>query len=96
MALDKDTGKVIWKSKAALGHYSTPVMGETIDGKYAVMVSRVRISSQGSRKPYGFSLVDIENGETLWDAELPARNFLYNTSWNKEYALWIHMKKFMF
>ena len=55
---------MIWKSKAALGHYSTPVMGETIDGKYAVMVSG-RISSQGSEKPYGYSLVDIENGQNL-------------------------------
>ena len=93
VALDKDTGKVIWKSKAALGHYSTPVMGETIDGKYAVMVSRVGSVHKVPEKPYGFSLVDIENGQTLWDAELPARNFLYNTTWNKEYALWIHDEK---
>jgi outer membrane protein assembly factor BamB len=38
-------------------------------------------------------LVNIENGQTLWDAELPARNFLYNTTWNKEYSLWIHDEK---
>ena len=93
VALHKDTGKVLWKSKAALGHYSTPVMGKTIDEKNAIMVSRVGSVHKVPEKPYGYSLVNIENGQTLWDAELPARNFLYNTTWNKEYSLWIHDEK---
>ena len=75
VALHKDTGKVLWKSKAALGHYSTPVMGKTKNEKNAIMVSSIGSAHKVPEKPYGYSLVDIENGFTLWDSELPARNF---------------------
>ena len=93
VALDKDTGEVLWKSKAAVGHYSTPIMGKTKDGKYGVMVARIGSAHQVPEKPYGYSLVNIENGETIWEAELPARDFFYNSTWNEKYTVWIYEGK---
>lgn len=93
VGLDKDSGKVLWKSKAAVGHYSTPIMGKTKDGTYGVMVARIGSAHQVPEKPYGYSLVNIENGKTIWDAELPARDFFYNSTWNETYTVWIYEGK---
>lgn len=93
VALDKDTGKVLWKSKAAIGHYSTPIMGKTKDGKHGIMVARIGSAHQVPEKPYGYSLVDMDAGETIWDAELPARDFFYNSTWTETYTVWIYEGK---
>ena len=90
VGLDKDTGEVLWKSNAAIGHYSTPIMGKTKNKKYGVMVARIGSAHQVPEKPYGYSLVDIENGFTIWDSELPAKDFFYNSTWNEDQTVWIY------
>ncbi|MDA9139501.1 PQQ-binding-like beta-propeller repeat protein [Flavobacteriaceae bacterium] len=93
VGLDKDTGEVLWKSNAAVSHYSTPIMGKTKDGNYGVMVARIGSAHQVPEKPYGYSLVNIENGFTIWDSELPAKDFFYNSTWNEDYTVWIYEGK---
>ena len=93
VGLDKDTGEVLWKSNAAVGHYSTPIMGKTKDGNYGVMVARIGSAHQVPEKPYGYSLVNIENGFTIWDSELPAKDFFYNSTWNEDHTVWIYEGK---
>ena len=93
VGLDKDTGEVLWKSNAAVSHYSTPIMGKTKDGNYGVMVARIGSAHQVPEKPYGYSLVNIENGFTIWDSELPAKDFFYNSTWDEDYTVWIYEGK---
>lgn len=95
VGLDKDSGEVIWKSNAAVGHYSTPIAGRTKGGDYAIMVARIGSAHQVPEKPYGYSLVNLENGKTIWDKELPARDFFYNSTWNKDFTVWYYEGKLM-
>ena len=88
IALNKNTGKVLWKSQDSLGHYNTPMMGFTETGQPAILIARVGSIHKVPEKPYGFSLINIEDGKRIWRAKLSNSHFLYNSSWNDKYVVW--------
>ena len=57
IALDKLTGKVLWKSQDSLGHYNTPVMGFTKDKKPAILISRVGLFIKYQKNLMGIALL---------------------------------------
>lgn len=97
-AFDKKTGKQLWVTKEAITHYNTPVIGETIDGKPAILIARGGPHGVPER-PVGLSLISLEaenEGNALWSWEPEAPNKLsgygaLNTQhWDKEKISWIY------
>ncbi|MCH2208924.1 MAG: PQQ-binding-like beta-propeller repeat protein [Lentisphaerales bacterium] len=96
-AFDKKTGKRLWVNKDSLTHYNAPVIGETADGKMAVMIARGGPHGVPER-PVGLSLVSLEKenqGQSLWQWE-PEKDdnghygwgALSNQVWDKETVSW--------
>ncbi|WP_020532658.1 PQQ-binding-like beta-propeller repeat protein [Flexithrix dorotheae] len=90
--LDKLTGKVLWISEDALTHYNTPFFGKTEKGKSALMIGRGG-HHQVPEKPTGYSLIDLENGKTIWQYQTDEGLALYHATWNKDYAVWYTEKE---
>ncbi len=97
-AFDKKTGKRLWVTKEAITHYNTPVIGETIDRKPAILIARGGPHGVPER-PVGLSLISLEaenSGSALWSWEPEAPNKLsgygaLNTQhWDKEKISWIY------
>lgn len=93
VGLNKETGEVLWKSEAAISHYSTPLAGKMKNDKYGVLIARIGSAHKVPEKPYGYSLVNLENGNTVWEAELPAKDFFYNSTWDEKRSVWIFNSK---
>jgi outer membrane protein assembly factor BamB len=69
-ALDMKTGKAVWTSKCGVNMGNAVLPQRLADGRAVAMVGRG--GGHGPpEKPEGVSLVDLENGETLWTLPLP-------------------------
>ncbi|MDO7173352.1 PQQ-binding-like beta-propeller repeat protein [Mariniflexile sp. AS56] len=97
-AFNKYTGKHLWTTKEAITHYNTPVIGETADGKPAILIARGGPHGVPER-PVGLSLISLDEknaGNALWNWEPEAPNKLsgygaLNTQhWDKEKVSWIY------
>ena len=97
-AFDKKTGKRVWVTKEALTHYNTPVIGETADGKAAVLIGRGGPHGVPER-PVGLSLISLDqsnSGTALWHWEPKDENkisgwgALSTQHWDKEKASWFY------
>ncbi|MWW23355.1 serine/threonine protein kinase related protein [Algibacter lectus] len=97
-AFNKNTGNHEWTTQAAITHYNTPVIGETSEGKPAILIGRGGPHGVPER-PVGLSLISLEQnnaGESLWHWEPEAPNKLsgygaLNTQhWDTEKISWIY------
>ncbi|MDO5980207.1 PQQ-binding-like beta-propeller repeat protein [Flavivirga spongiicola] len=100
-AFDKNTGNRLWVTKAAVTNYNTPVLGETKDGKPAILMGRGGPHSVPER-PVGLSLISLHDktqGEALWHWEPKEKNnvsgwgALSTQHWNGEKASWFYEGK---
>ncbi len=84
-AFDLKTGQRNWIAEAGTSCHSTSLIGKTVDGKYAILTGRGG-GHQPPEEPFGISLIDAENGNTVW--ELPIKGYAAHqcASWNKDVA----------
>ena len=82
-ALDKNTGKIVWREDAGTSVHTTPMVSKLADGTTAILHSRG--GGHGPlEKPYGYSLTKVK-GETLWSTEV--KTFVNtNLHWNEKFA----------
>jgi hypothetical protein len=89
VGIDKFTGKKRWTSEDALTHYNTPFYNKTKDGRAAILIGRGG-PHRVPESPAGYSLVDINNGKSIWVYEAKQPDWtLYNSAWNQHKAVWI-------
>jgi outer membrane protein assembly factor BamB len=95
-AFDKKTGKRLWITKEAMTHYNTPVLGETYEGKPAVLIGRGG-PHEVPERPVGLSLISLETGvagNAIWHWEPTEPNAvsgwgaLSTQHWDKEKVSW--------
>ncbi len=73
VALDGETGSLIWRSRCGVNMGCTPLVQQLEDGTAVLAVGRG--GGHGPpEKPEGVSLIRADNGTTLWTLELP--NFM--------------------
>ncbi len=99
-AFDKNTGERLWVTKEALTHYNTPILGETSDGKPAILMGRGG-PHEVPERPVGLSLISLDNenqGSALWNWEPKEENnvsgwgALSTQHWDSNKALWFYNK----
>ncbi|WP_215223131.1 outer membrane protein assembly factor BamB family protein [Echinicola shivajiensis] len=90
--IDKLTGEVVWISEDGLTHYNTPYMGKTANGLPALMIGRGGHHGV-PEQPIGYSLVNLENGKSIWRHQAEKGMALYNATWNQDYAIWYTEKE---
>jgi outer membrane protein assembly factor BamB len=87
-ALDKKTGKILWRENAGTTVHGSPMVGKMADGSYAVLHSRG--GGHGPlEKPYGYSLTSLKKGEagkTLWSTDIDKVKVSNNHHWNEKYS----------
>jgi hypothetical protein len=87
-ALDKNTGKVLWRENTGTSVHCTPMIGKLPDGSPAILHSRG--GGHGPlEKPYGFSLTSLKKGDagkTLWSTEVSKTFVNMNNHWNGKFA----------
>ncbi|WP_139957004.1 outer membrane protein assembly factor BamB family protein [Flavicella sediminum] len=97
-AFNKLTGERIWVTKEALTHYNTPIIGETAEGKPAVLIGRGGPHGVPER-PVGLSLISLEKnkqGTALWSWEPEEKNSisgwgaLSTQHWDSKKASWFY------
>ena len=84
-AFDMKTGKRDWIAEAGTSCHSTSLIGKTADGRSAILTGRGG-GHQPPEEPYGISLVNTDNGKTIW--ELPVQGYAshQSSSWNRDVA----------
>ena len=87
IGIDKNTGKEVWISEDSLTHYNTPGFSQTRDNKAAMLIGRGGYHKV-PEKPKGYSLIDLEDGKSIWRYETDEGTALFNSTWNQEQALW--------
>lgn len=97
-AFNKNTGKLAWISDAAITNYNTPILGETKEGKPAILIGRGGPHKVPER-PVGLSLISLEKekqGTSLWTWEPSEPNkisglgSLSTQHWDAEKASWFY------
>ena len=97
-AFDKNTGERLWVTQQALTHYNTPVLGQTKEGKPAVLIGRGGPHGVPER-PVGLSLISLEEqstGRSLWDWTPKEENSisgwgaLSTQHWDMQKASWFY------
>lgn len=97
-AFNKKTGERVWVTKEAITHYNTPIIGETADGKPAVLIGRGGPHGVPER-PVGLSLISLakENqGSSVWNWEPKEHNklsgwgALSTQHWDATKASWFY------
>lgn len=84
-AFDLNTGQRNWIAEAGTSCHSTSLIGQTADGSSAILTGRGG-GHKPPEEPYGISLVNAEDGKTIW--ELPVTGYAshQSSSWNKDVA----------
>ena len=89
-AFDLETGKRDWIAEAGTSCHSTSLIGTIVGdktgvGKTAILTGRGG-GHQPPEEPYGISLIDADDGKTIW--ELPIKGYAahQSSSWNKDVA----------
>ena len=84
-AFDLKTGHRNWIAEAGTSCHSTSLIGKTADGKSAILTGRGG-GHQPPEEPYGISLIDADDGKTVW--ELPIKGYAahQSSSWNQDVA----------
>jgi hypothetical protein len=91
-AIDKRTGKVLWRGTAGTSVHTTPVAGRLKDGTWAV--AHARGGGHGPlEKPYGHSLTSLapgKEGSPLWSTDLEGYDPPFACHWNERHVFGFH------
>lgn len=83
MAYDLSTGKKKWQAKSGTSVHSTSMINTLKDGRRAILTGRGG-GHQPPEEPYGLSMIDASNGNTIWDAPLPGYAAHQIACWDKD------------
>jgi len=86
--IDKRTGEVLWRENVGTVVHTTPRVGRTADGRWAVSHARGGPHAPLER-PAGHSLTSLapgEEGTTLWTTDLPGYDPSFACHWNEKYV----------
>lgn len=84
-AYDLKTGKLVWTGESGTGIHGTPLFGKRGDGIASIMTGRGG-GHQPPEEPYGVSLLDADNGKTIWNLPLKGYVSHQNTVFDTEIA----------
>lgn len=84
-AFDLKTGQREWIAEAGTSCHSTSLIGKTADGTGAILTGRGG-GHQPPEEPYGLSLVDADNGKTIWELPILGYAAHQSASWNSNVA----------
>jgi len=84
-AFSMKTGKRQWIAKAGTSIHQTSLPGVTAAGVHAILTGRGG-GHQPPEEPYGLSLVDASNGDTLWTLPIKGYPSAQNACWNAKHA----------
>lgn len=79
------TGKRQWTAKAGTSIHSTSLFGHLANGQAAILTGRGG-GHNPLEKPYGLSLVNADNGKSIWDKAILKYPTFQNTCWNEQMA----------
>ncbi|MDA7882026.1 PQQ-binding-like beta-propeller repeat protein [Akkermansiaceae bacterium] len=78
-AYDMKTGQLVWTGESGTGIHATPMLGKNSS---AILTARGG-GHQPPEEPYGISLLNADNGKTIWDLPLKGyashQNAVFNT-----------------
>jgi len=80
-AFNLRTGKREWIAQAGTSIHQTSMIGVTPDGITAILTGRGG-GHQPPEEPYGLSLVNADDGTTLWDLAIPGYPSAQNACWD--------------
>ena len=80
-AFDIASGKIQWVAESATSVHAASQWGRTAKGKAAVLTGRGG-GHQPPEEPYGLSLIDAENGKTIWDLAVQGYSSHENNVWD--------------
>ncbi len=84
-AFDLKTGKRRWISAAGTSIHETSLIGKTEDGTPAILTGRGG-GHKPPEEPYGMSLVNVDNGSTIWESAIDKYPAAQNACWNDRHA----------
>ena len=84
-AYDFETGELVWIENSGTGIHSTSLSGRRADGSIAILTGRGG-GHQPPEEPYGISLIDTDDGSTIWDLEVKGYAAHQNLAWTPELA----------
>lgn len=84
-SFDLTTGKRGWIAQAGTSVHATSLTGRTSDGTTAILTGRGG-GHQPPEEPYGISLVNADDGKTIWDLPIKGYAAHQSCSWNQEVA----------
>jgi outer membrane protein assembly factor BamB len=84
-AFDLKTGKRDWIAEAGTSCHSTSLIGKKADGTTAILTGRGG-GHQPPEEPYGISLINADDGKTIWDLPINGYAAHQSASWNQDVA----------
>ncbi len=84
-AYDFRSGELVWITETGTGIHATSLLGQRGDGSFAVLTGRGG-GHQPPEEPYGISLIDADDGTTIWDLEVRGYPSAQNVAWSAELA----------
>ncbi len=84
-AFDMKTGQRKWIAKAGTSIHQTSLPGVMADGTHAILTGRGG-GHQPPEEPYGMSLVNAANGDTIWSLAVKGFPSAQNACWNARIA----------
>ena len=85
LAFDLQTGKRKWIAEAGTSVHQTSLIGRTPAGVTAVLTGRGG-GHQPPEEPYGLSLVNADNGKTIWELPIAGYPSAQNACWDGSHA----------
>ncbi|NQV29188.1 MAG: PQQ-binding-like beta-propeller repeat protein [Rhodopirellula sp.] len=84
-AFDLKTGKRDWIAEVGTSCHSTSLIGRRADGTMAILTGRGG-GHQPPEEPYGLSLINADDGKTIWDLPIQSYAAHQSASWNQDVA----------
>ena len=84
-AIDLRSGQRKWIAKAGTSVHSTSLIGKTSNGVSAILTGRGG-GHQPPEEPYGLSLVQADDGATVWNLALKNYGAAQSACWNADIA----------
>lgn len=84
-AFDLETGRRKWIAETGTSVHQTSLLGRTAGGVNAVLTGRGG-GHQPPEEPYGLSLVNADDGKTIWDLPIQGYPSAQNACWNATHA----------
>ena len=81
-AYHMSTGKLSWMAETGTSVHSTSMIAQLSNGKTALLTGRGG-GHQPPEEPYGLSMIDASNGESVWDQSIKGYPAAQNANWDR-------------